>query len=468
MARLPAFSRRSRAAAIVATAAVLGIFTTSAAFAEPVAAVVQVSTFSPTTSYTDCGSTSIANNATSGVTLAVWAGLETSGSASVNVAVIGADGVPGPTAVYLPDASMPLAPQGQCDPVSVDAGADGGFLVTWNNGNDDSAIFGLVVTSAGAFSGGSFVVSSNTNYNDTETTSAAWSAADARYLVTWKTNVSSAFPAALATQQIVGRFIDRTGAPIGSDFLITNSVHGIDNSQDVAFGGGIWVAVGVEISTNVVQAVTIAADGTVGAQLAVPAPAGTSAGPSIAFNSTTGQFLVSSKTSAGIWGQVLTSGGALSGAPFVIAAGSGTGKPRVASLGPDGWFVSWHNSGQADVLGIQVDSSAAPVGSPAFLSSGTANTSVEENFRPEVAFSAVTGQAYAFWSRWVAVDGATNVVVRAWHVTAGIPLPAGVVAPALAATGIDQERTALVAGVGALALIAGAVILVARRRRTTA
>jgi hypothetical protein len=477
MRRISSRQRSAGTIAAVASIAALAMLMPMSASAEPIGSIVQLSTFSPADGSTSCGSTSIATNADSGVTLAAWAGTQggPAVSAPLNVATIGANAAPGPTVTYQPADSTPLSVPGGCDPLAVNAGSNGGFIVTWNDANTDGAIYGILVDSTGAFVGNTFAVSSNTNYNDIETTSAAWSAADSRYLVTWKANVTGPFPAALNGQQLVGRFVDGAGVPIGADFLVTNIVEGIDNSQDVAYGGGTWFVVGVGSSDHILRAVSVAADGTVGAPILVPAPIGTSNGPSVEFNAVTGQFLVAGQNSQGPWGQLLLPSGVLVGAPFAIDPIIRGGKPRVASLGAEGWLITWHSPNGADVYAIRVDAAGVPVGVAGLMSSGANNTDVESNFRPEVAFSATTGQAYVIWSRYIAADEETNVVIRAWHATAPAPAVAPAVAPApavavpaLAATGVDAQRTALLAGAGALALVGGAVAVAVgvRRRRT--
>jgi hypothetical protein len=435
------------------------------ASADPIGSIVQVSNFSPTDSFTSCGSTSIATNADSGVTLAAWAGTQggPAVSAPLNVAKIGANAAPGPTATYQPADATPLAVPGDCDPLSVNAGSNGGFIVTWSDAETDGAVYGILVNSAGAFVGTTFTVSSHTDYDDIETTSAAWSSADARYLVTWKANVSGPFPAALDSQQLVGRFIDGAGVPIGADFLVTNIAEGINDSEDVAYGGGTWVAVGVGNSDHILRAVRVAADGTADAPIAVPAPAGTGNGPAVEFNAVTGQFLVTGQYSQGPWGQLVQPSGVLVGAPFAIDPIVKGGKPRIASLGAQGWLIAWHSPNGADVYGIRVDAGGTPVGVAGLMSSGANDTDVESNFRPEVAFSAATGQAYVFWSRYIDDADETNVVIRAWRATE--PAAEG---PTLAETGMDAQSTGLWAGAGALALVGGvvAVAFSVRRRKS--
>ncbi|MCU1579438.1 MAG: hypothetical protein JWP19_1642 [Rhodoglobus sp.] len=462
------FFTRQRSAgtvAAIASIAVLAIVGPMTASAASVGTIVQLSTFSPADGFTDCGSASIATNPDSGVTLAAWAdtisgpGL----SAPLSVATIGADAIPGPTTTYQPPDLMPIAVPGDCEPITVSAGANGGFIVTWNDASTDGAIYAILVDSAGAFIGGAFAVSSNTDYSDIETTSAAWDAADSQYLVTWKANVLSPFPLAANRQQIVGRFLDGTGTPVGTDFLVTDIVAQINNSQDVAFGGGAWIAVGVANSDSILRAVTVAPDGTVGAAIPVPSPAGTTNGASIAFNAATGQFLIVSRVAAGAWGQLVQPSGALVGAPFAIDTIVGAkGKPRVAATA-SGWFVTWQNPNLTDIFGIELDAAGVPVGVPEFMSSGTSNPSIELNFRPDVAFSATTGQAYVLWNRYLNTPDETNVVIRAWQ-TPVIAAPAP--APALAATGVDASRTAVLAGAAILALLAGGVVVGVRRRKT--
>lgn len=449
---------------LVGAIAALALAVPSAASAAPVAAVVNLSNFAPTISETSCASSSIATNPDSGATVAAWAGAITGAnlSAPIYAAVVGVDGVAGPTAAYQPaDAFLVAQPGGGCNPVSIDAGAGGGFLLSWNSSND-IAVFGILVSAAGTFTGGPFQISSNSNYSDIETVSAAWSAAQSRYLVTWKANVSSPFPAASGLQQVVGEFVDGAGVPIGGDFLITDLAGQIDNSQDVAFGSGVWIAVGVDEGSDVVQAVTISSAGVVGSAVPIPAPSGSSTGPSVIFNATLNQFMVVAKSGSTLWGQVLDATGAISGAPFTIYTypSGGPSKPRVAPLAADGWIVSWHTPNSADVVAIEVDAAGAVVGSPEFLSSGLNDSAVENDFRPEVAFSPATGQAYVLWSQYLDATDSMNVVVRAWGAAAVVP--AG---PALAATGLDGDRVSILVGaVGALITL-GVLALANSRRR---
>jgi hypothetical protein len=447
---------------VTAAAAAFALLIPSAAAADPVASVVQVSTVSPAVSYTNCGSSSVATNPTTGVSLAAWAANSAVvGSAPLQVALLGVDSAVGAIATYQPDVAHFLGYPGDCDPLAVDAGPSGEFLVTWSDGDTDGAIYGIRVSGAGAFIGGAFAISSNTNYSDIETTSAAWSVADSRYLVTWKSHVATAFPLALDSQQIVGRFIDGAGTPIGSDFLVTDSADGIDNSQDIAFGGGIWVVVGVGRNSGVVQAVSVAASGTVSAQLDVPATAAGPAGPSVDYNASSGQFLIVAKSNTDQWAQLLDGAGALTGAPFTVYTGSGQSRPRVASTGVNGWLVAWHNSGSRDILGIALNTAGAVQGTASTISSGLNNGALERNFRPDVAFSAATGQAYVVWTRNLPTLSETNVVARAWAVAA--PLSAAA-APALAATGFDATQMAIVGGSAVMALLAGVVVIATRRR----
>jgi len=462
MRRFSSRLRSTSTVAAIASLTAIALLVPTAASADPIGTIQQVSTFSPTSNFTTCGSTSVASNG--GVTLAAWAG-PTSGpvSASVNVALLGVGGVAGPTVTYQPSDSTPLAQPSNCEPISVDAGANGGFLVTWNDASTDGAIYGVLVSSTGAFIGGAFAVSSNTNYIDTETVTAAWSPADSRYLVTWKTRVDSAFPGALGSQQLVGRFIDGAGAPIGADFLVTNFATQVNDSQDVAYGGGTWVVVGVGNNDGVLRAVTVSASGVVSAPIAVPSPTTSTTGPSVEFNAVSGQFLIVSRD-ASPWGQLLQPSGALVGAPFTISTNKGS-RPRVTAIGADGWLVAWHGAGGADVSGIEVSTAGAPVGAPAVISAGANSAAVESNFRPELAFSAATGEAYVVWSRRIAAAGQTNVFARAWFVAAPAPVVVPAAEPTLVVTGVDSDRAMVSFAVGGLALLAGMGALVIRRRR---
>jgi len=451
---------------IVAALAAAAVLLPSAASAEPIAGVVQMSTLSPVANYTSCGSSSIANNATSGATLAAWPGnlSDQSSSAPLEVALVAANGVKGPTASYQPSDSFFLGYGSSCDPLAVDAGPNGGFIVTWTDSSGDNAVYGILVSAAGAFIGGAFAVSEFDTYSDIETVSASWSQSDGRFLVTWKAQVLAAFPAALNGQQLVGRFIDAAGAPIGGDFLITDLAIGVDNSQDNAYGAGIWIAT-VTAQDSVVRTVTVTAAGVVGVPVAIPAPVGASSnGPSVAYNPTLNQFMLVAKTGTRLWGQILDSTGAAVGASFDVVVSNGLSRPRVTPIGAEGWFMTWHNNASLDIIGVELNASGVVQGVPEVLSAGANDATIETNFRPEVAFSASSGQAYVIWSRHQSAPNETNVFLRAWQATA----PAAVAAPApsLAATGVDSDGILIGAGIAAiagLALLAG-VVAFSRRK----
>lgn len=167
------------------------------------------------------------------------------------------------------------------------------------------------------------------------------------------------------------------------------------------------------------------------------------------------------------------------GTSFMIVIGA-QGKPSVTATGVNGWFLAWHVQRAVDVFGIALDSGAAVVGVPEVISSGAADSTVEQNFRPNVTFSGVTGQAYVIWSRLIQADSATNVALRAWHVADGVPLvsntpvvepvepaivPAVSADPELAATGVNALNLMGLTALSVLALLGG-LLLVVRRRLT--
>jgi hypothetical protein len=464
--------------ATIAMTAALSLFVPTGAFAEPIANIEQLSSFSPASTSTS-GSVAVANNADSGVTLAAWAApaIEPGESARVQVAVIGVDGLPGPVATYQPVNEF-LGGPGNSNPISIDAGANGGFILTWNDSNGDNAIYGILAGADGGFIGDAFTISSNTDYSDIETATAAWSPSEARYLVSWKARVLDVFPSAANDQQLVGRFIDAAGTGIGDDILVTDIAEGIDNSQDIAWGTSSWVVVGVDYAADMLRAVTVQGDGTVGEAIQIPTPsAGGSTGPAIAFNNVVKEFLITAKDNNGdIWGQRLSADSSALGVSLVLAAGADGGKANVSATGTQGWSIAWHNHDATDVFGLAVDTAGAAVGVAEVVSSGADDRNVESNFRPGVAFSAVTGQTYIIWTRYVTADNASNVVLRAWYTAPGVPLvttPTQVTPPAtvtdltaapvpmLAATG--SENLIGLSVMSALALLVG-LLFVARRR----
>ena len=301
---------------------------------------------------------------------------------------------------------MPMKRTSPSAPPNVAPGGDGGWLVVWESRDEtetDSIIGGQLINSAGQPVGDNFILSSNSNYVDIETVDAAWSEEDSRYLVTWKANVDNAFPENAETQQLVGRFIGADGSGLGNDFLVTNIADGIDNSQEVEFGNGIWVVVGATNSDSRVIGRVVEAGGPVGTVYDI-GEAG-SYGPSIVFNPETEDFLVTYRLGADNLGhgRFLGRDGSPEGEPFTFgAAAAVAGRARVASAGADGYLAVWTGSEYRGVWGTEIGNSGSEEGAAQLL--GEALSSPNQAWRPAVTYSACQGRYLTVWGQKLSVN----------------------------------------------------------------
>lgn len=445
--------------AIFASLAII-FFSSTAASALPVGSPNQISDYAVPVNMGDCGGPGIGYNASNGKTLAAWT-TGTGSIESVEFTLISEDGTGSVIGSYTADADE-IPSIRDCQPVEVSGASDGSFLIVWVT--NDSSIAGLRVDENGTVIGSHFVVSSHTNYDDIETVAIVWSNSDQRYLVAWKADVIAAFPSASGNQQLAGRFIEADGTGIGADFQITDSPDEYDNSMGLTFGDGVWAAVGGNDGGNKAYVTFISPDGTLSDEFPCSAQNSNTSSASIAYNADTNEFACVWRSNFNVYGNFLDSSGNLrevTDLVLVDAVSAGLsvgGKPRIDSLGVDGWIVTWQTTGSADVSGAQVDGDGLIVGEIEFVSAGVNNSAVEKNFRPDVSFSPATGYAYIVWSRQDRSISQTEMYSRAWYITEGLGVPS--VEDDLAATGVDA---ALITTVGGLLIVAG--LLVFRRRR---
>lgn len=421
-------------------------FVTTAAIADPVGSPNQISNFATPHDTTSCGGPALAYNPVSGKTLSAWT-TDNDGTNAIEVALLNADGTGGTIASYS-DVSVP--PFSDCEPVAIGAAPDGGFIVVYD---DFDYILGIKVSSSGTFVGSHFVVSSN-SYDDYETMDIEWSPEHQKFLVAWSGNdVVPSFPSALGGQQLVGRFINGSGVGIGDDFLITNISGGYNNSMDMAYGDSVWAVVGTNNNSPRYPQVTfVSSVGGLSAAALCQATPTISGGASIAYNASADLFACAWKTNANPYPlgyNLMDSTGVLEFGSDVQLSAEGNGKPRVASLGASGWLFTWHGVNQKDIDGVVADVSGSTLGEIEYVSAGLQDTALETNFRPSVAFSPATGNAYIVWSHNDNVANETEVYSRAWYVTE----------PELADTGFDT----LIPAVAGFALAALGVAALRRR-----
>ncbi len=403
---------------LAATFAV-SLFPAATAAADPVGTQQQLTTFSPVTDGRYCGGPSLAYSASSAKTLAVWIeNVAVSDSAPsggiVRAAFMNGDAALSSTPVDV-SITLPSSSFNSCQAPYVAAGPAGTWLVVWPE-NSDLAIYGQVLDSSGNRSGPNLTISSNTNYGDIETVSAAWSPQDNRYLVSWKANVSNPFPDAANGQQAAGRFVDNSGAGVGNDFLITDTADGIDNSQDLAYGNGRWILVAATNSNrrSIGQVVTTA--GPQGSIFDISTTGSTPANmaPSIAYNSATQQFAVAYRRQSSPqthFLRLLDSNGVPVGSDTDL--GPLGSRPRIASAEARGYLVVAHGPccdiGQ--VSGLRILADGTPDGSAQVMSDAAPFAA----WRPSVAYDPSQGRFLVAFAGNIGSE--TNYYARAWFVT---------------------------------------------------
>jgi hypothetical protein len=365
----------------------------------------QLTTFDPAVNVDECAGTSVNTHPGTGKTLLAF--IQPDADATHDgMLVVGLLNASGALDGSLVEVSITLPAYGpsNCAPPSLAAGPDGTWLVVWplNTEVVGAGIFGQIISATGGLVGANFYISDD-NYEDIETVSAAWSATDARYLVTWKADVSQRVTdfGELSAQQVVGQFVNGTGSLIGSNFLVTNFALGVDNNQDLAFGNGIWIAVFSEDrDTPKGQIITTA--GLQGAAFELSSDAQNYRGPGIVYNPATEQFLATFWERNGEYTKhlrLLSGSGTPLGSDTVYVA-TGT-RPRIGVAGAGGYVMTWNNNSGGHKIAAQAFGATLQVVGEQYQVSSDALSA----FRPELA---CTGAGFVF-TYWGLVSGVSNI-----------------------------------------------------------
>jgi len=381
----------------------------------------QLTTFDPAVDIRECAGTSVNTHPGTGKTLlafiqpdadATYDGMLVVGLLNASAALDGS--------LVEVSTTIPSASPDDCEVPSLAAGPDGTWLVVWSldTSDPDAGIVGQIISNTGGLVGANFYISDD-KYSNIETVSAAWSATDARYLVTWKANVDERVAdfGELNTQQIVGQFVNGTGSLIGSNFLVTNFANGVDNNQDLAFGSGIWIAVSSR-GGSIPYGQIITAAGLQGAAFELSSDAQNYQGPGIVYNAATEQFLATFWESSGEDTKhlrLLSSGGAPIGSDTVLVANGN--RPRSGSAGAGGYVMTWHESNGEDtkIWAQAFDATLNLVGERYQVS-----TDAMDTWRPEIA---CTEGGFVF-TYWGAVSGVSNIYSNLVAGDCGFALPA--------------------------------------------
>jgi hypothetical protein len=403
-------------------AALLVALTLVFASASPVLAAVpdnqqQLTTFDPAVDVESCAGTSVSTNPATGKTLLAF--IQPDADATYDgvlvVGLLNASGTLDGSLVEVSTTIPSMAPD-DCDVPWLAAGPDGSWLVTWSLDTEapDAGIAGQIISSTGSLVGVNFYISDD-YYTDFETVSAAWSATDARYLVTWKASVDQRVSSlgALADQQVVGQFVSGTGSPISSNFLVTNFANGINNNQDLAFGNGIWIAVSSENgSTPKGQIITAA--GLQGPAFDLSSDVQNYRGPGIVYNPATEQFLATFWERNGEYTKhlrLLSGSGTPLGSDTVYVA-TGT-RPRIGVAGDGGYLMTWTDN---DVIRAQAFDATLQVVGEQYRVSSDALTYA---FRSELA-CVDGGFVFTYWGN---VSGVANIYSNVVAGDCGYALP---------------------------------------------
>jgi|GEM_PF-6045101 len=369
----------------------------------------QLTTFDPAVNISSCAGTSVNTHPGTGKTLLAFIQPDAD-APHEGMLVVGLLNASGALDGSLVEVSITLPAYGpsDCAPPSLAAGPDGTWLVVWplNTEYVGAGIFGQIISATGGLVGANFYISDDF-YEDIETVSAAWSATDARYLVTWKADVSQRVTdfGELSNQQVVGQFVNGMGSLIGSNFLVTNFAIGVDNNQDLAFGNGIWISVSSEDGIAP-KGQIITSAGLQGAAFDLSSEEQEYYGPSIVYNAATEQFL------ATFWEdldeatkhlRLLSASGTPLGSDTVYVAGGA--RPRAVAVGTGGYVLTWHQSNK--IRAQAFDATLQVVGEQYQVSSDALQT-----FRPELACTEA-GFVFTYWGR------ATNVSNIYSNVVAG-------------------------------------------------
>jgi hypothetical protein len=195
------------------------------------------------------------------------------------------------------------------------------FLVAWEDARNGSYdIYGQLVNSNGSLSGGNFVISNAANSQYWP--SVAFNSSTNQFLAVWQDGRSG------TNTDIYGQLVNANGSLSGGDFVISNAADN-QNAPSVAFNSSAnqFLAAWLDYRSGTnwdIYGQLINSNGSLsGGNLIISNAAGDQYEPSVAYNSSTNQFLVGwtdyrSGTTYDIYGQLLNSNGSLSGGEVLI------------------------------------------------------------------------------------------------------------------------------------------------------
>lgn len=333
---------------------------------------------------------------------------------------------------------FPISPLGTADstgpPTVAYDGTNHQFLVVWD---DDSYVYGQLVSTAGELVGSTITISSET-YNDIETTDIAFDPDTGQYLVAWEGWN------AITDYQVYGRLLAASdGTPAGTaDLQISNIVSPgySDDAMSAAYNSVdhqflvVWKA--YEPTGDTYEIFGQIVDPT-GADLSstdfqVSHTEGTYATrPRVAYDPANDRYLVvfvdeSTSTQTEVFGQFVAADGSMDGATFQVSDGSGVSSswgvfgPDIAYNETDGRYLvvfhanPWFSGGTSVGSEIYADYIAGDgtlKGERDFQISSMGEA--YGAYRPAVDFNSTSGQFLPVW--WADTD-AEGLVSGEWEV----------------------------------------------------
>jgi hypothetical protein len=358
-------------------------------------------TFVALTEFTDvasnCVATEVVHNSISGKSFAVWIDPDD----ILQGALVDSEGRVG-TPVAIADTST-TSGWWSCEPVTAAAAPDGGWLVmhATRDRNNPAPVYGQRVASDGTLVGGELQLSGLDEYTDIETYTASWNARVGRYLLTWKAvkTLNDDPDAFESEERVYGRFLTSSGVGDGPDFAVTEPE--FDNNQHSASGKDRWVVVGMGYDKLIRIRVVTATGPAAGGDIVISGMEG-GFGPSVAYNAAVDEFLVAYRR-GGDWNDAdraklmvrrLSGAGVPLGDPIMIGDAPKGPRPRVASVGGDGYVIVGHTFDDK-IFALQLETDVTKSGELTIIAE-TDDTFVR-HFRPSVTARPSIGDALITW-----------------------------------------------------------------------
>jgi hypothetical protein len=280
--------------------------------------------------------------------------------------------------------------------------ATGNYMVTWRDFRDLMApgVYGQIVTGAGTpaeLSGTNFVVAGSSlvarNHPTVTANTASPLGTASPYMVAWSD----------ANGALLGRLFGASGVAGGAEFALSVTTTGLKATPALGFDptanqymAAFSAAAGSGVTAGVF-AQRLGHDGQRAGE-AVRLSTGDHAMPALAFNPAQSSCLVAWEDQASntIQAQLVVGGAPVLGAPITLSeAGNAAALPAVAFNSTSGeYLVAWSDGRNSDkaLYARRLTADGTPVGAPFAMIAGTYVTS-----RPAIAYNPTHNEAYLAW-----------------------------------------------------------------------